>query len=151
MNENPYRPSSIEESPASVQFPPESGKCPVCHAAVSQPQLYWRSFVKCYACSTELTLGILDDKKIGCGCQCAMLVVVAIVGIAAYSAYHADYFSMIYWLLMIVPVAGIYGAITRWNYGLPYPRSLLQGGRIIFPQSDDAKAWQDSGVHSESN
>jgi hypothetical protein len=140
MNENPYLPPSVHE-PAFVSLsPPKRGVCPVCQSHVSHFELSFFRSVVCGKCSTELALGMLKEDKIGLGCLLVTLLALLIIVVSLYEAINGDLLSMLYWLLLLVPLVGTYSSVTRWKHLVPYPKSLIRNGRIAFSvESDEAR------------
>ncbi len=66
-----------------------------------------------------------------------ILLALTLIVIALYAAINSDIFSVLYWLFWMVPLVGVYRVVTRWKYSLPYPRSLIQNGRIVISRELD--------------
>lgn len=131
MSENPYEPPSEPQPEILIRFPPQQGHCPGCQGAVSQRKLWRPPSVRCDRCSTEIALGFQDNKRIGRRCIISISLAASLVGVACFAIHAQDYFSAAYYLLLIVPLAGLYTAAHRWMIGLPYPLALRVNGRIV--------------------
>ena len=140
MTENPYLPPRMHDPAFVTMSPPKRGVCPVCQSHISHFKLLWLPSVVCGKCSTELALGIPKENRIGIGCLLVILLAIMIIVVALYVAINDNVLAMLYWLMLLVPLVGLYSMVIRWKHSIPYPKSLIRNGRIVNSvESDEAR------------
>jgi len=145
MKPNPYQsPKQHEVVDVAELHPVARDTCPVCLSRVRRWRLFWYSSDKCTSCGTVLSLAQSGDDKAGLGCVAVAGVGVIFVGYSVIATIWNGTDSL-YGILVLIPLAAIYGACVRWFKGVPYPRSLIVAGRIPGSEQPLASESQDSG------
>ena len=133
MGTNPYEPPNASEVlDVTTLYPASRDTCPVCLNAVNRRDLFWHSSATCSKCGTHLTLAFPEDSKPGLGCVVVAMLCVGVVAFAFVAALRNG-FASLSGLLLLIPILGVYSCYNRWFTGLPYPRSLVEMGRIPSP------------------
>ncbi len=143
MEPNPYQPPRQREVDVTELHPVARDTCPVCLSPVRRWKLYLFSSDNCASCRTVLSLAQPSDIKPGLGCLLVAGVGILVVGYSVIASiwYGAD---SLFGILVLIPLAAIYGACIRWFKGVPYPRSLIVAGRIPSSEPPLASESQDS-------